>query len=174
MKKAAMCALVMLIAASAHAQSKTRKVDANLMALLDSVGNKIDKISSAENSIMSSGRWKAPAMLIEAAKDRYEAQKVSVNALHAVIARIKSEGVVSSIRIFGIYEMVRDVEGSVDDVATLANEITPDSPIAIELMKLKPDLSMERGKLSDAVDNSINLDSSDLAACNKPVAKKKP
>jgi hypothetical protein len=52
------------------------------------------------------------------------------------------------------------------------NAITPDSPIANELMKLKPDLTMERGKLSDAVDNSINLDSSDLAACNKPVAKR--
>jgi hypothetical protein len=35
------------------------------------------------------------------------------------------------------------------------NEITPDSPIANELMKLKPDLTMERGKLSDAVDNQL-------------------
>src|SRR5882762_2729571 len=103
MKKAAMCLTVMLIAVSAHAQSKTRKVDPSLMALLNSIEVGVNKVGTAEDAIMSPGRWKAPAMLISAAKGQYETEKVSAEAVRAIVAKIKSEGVVSSTRLFSLY-----------------------------------------------------------------------
>jgi len=173
MKKAAMCAAMILIAVSAYAQEKTRKVEPNLIVVLNSIENGVNKITSKENSIMSPGRWQAPAAIVNAAKERFEVQQVSVNTLRTIISRIRSEGLVSSARLFGVYTMVRDIEASVDDVGTLANAINPSSPVASDLMNLKGELVSQQSKLIDAVDDSIDLDSSDLAACSRPIAKKK-
>jgi hypothetical protein len=59
--------MLLLFSVSIFAQGQPRKVDSNLMALLNSIENGVNKVTSGEDSIMTSGRWKAPAVLVNSA-----------------------------------------------------------------------------------------------------------
>lgn len=166
-KRVVLFLMVSLLSLSASAQEPARKVDTNLIALLNSIDSATNRVMEVEKSEMDFARWQDPAGVVEAAKERFQTQKVSVDALHAIIAKIKSQGRVSSIRLFGLYGILRDVEGSISDLATLANIGNPASSLASDLMQARPELTSVRGKLSDSVDRSMQLDSSDLVACNK-------
>jgi hypothetical protein len=166
-KRVVLFLMVSLLSLSVSAQEPARKVDTNLIALLNSIDSATNRVMEVEKSEMDFARWQDPAGVVEAAKERFQTQKVSVDALHAIIAKIKSQRRVSSIRLFGLYGILRDVEGSISDLATLANIGNPASSLASDLMQARPELTSVRGKLSDSVDRSMQLDSSDLVACNK-------
>jgi len=164
-KVSVMCIAVMLVTISAHAQEKTRNLDTNLLANLNSIENHVNNVMDMEGSRINFSRWDAPVGFIDAAKAAYDAQKVSAKAVHSAISEIKSHASASSIQLFFLYVNFRNLREAVDEFAKDAHEEQRDSSLATDLINLNTKLIAEESKLHDFVQNSILLDASKLADC---------
>lgn len=165
MKKAALCTVLMLTAISTHAQGRTRKSDASLIANLTAIDDGVSKAMDTEGSRINSSRWDAPIVLIDASQTDYEAQKRAAEGLHSAISVIKSSGVVSSIQLFYVYMNFRNVKDGVGSFERDAEESQHDPALATDLTKIDTELIGEEAKISDSLQQSMVQDANDLAVC---------
>jgi hypothetical protein len=161
-----MCAVLMLIAVSAHAQGKMRKADGGLITTLNAIAIGVDKAMDTEGSRINFSRWDAPIGFIDASKGQYEQQKREVVSLHNLISKIKSSGMVSSLHMFFIYRTYRDVRGILTDFERDAHEYQQDSYLAGDLTSIETELFGWEEKLNVFIIKSIIEDSSDLEKCD--------
>jgi hypothetical protein len=164
-KLALALASIFLFISSAKAQGKARALSPTLASVLTSVDSDITKAMDAEGSGVNFSHWDAPIGFINAAKQAYEAQQMAAYDLHSLISRVVSNREASSPELFRIYDRLGYVREILIRLADNVMLDQKDPHLAADLIRFDATLVRHNADFRDAVENSIEMDASDLAAC---------